>query len=623
MTEPRDPFADQPAGDAEPSENAIPSGWPFGPESESEPDAAETPLADDPLATAADDPFVVPEADAAAPVDPAPTELFPAAYPSAAAPFPGESASTEIFAVSDGAVQPEVPPAPLSRREARAAAEASGVGRGGSSGDDAPAAAAAAAGGGSGGGGDKPSGLLGAIARHPQAWLFSALAVLFVLLGTGAVFAGISVGSPSAAAAPDVKTSSSPKATTPPPRPVPGSTAAATRLRTCSIAGPAADPRLATFEGSVINAKTGEVLFDRAAGTPAATASVMKTVIAATALVTIGGDYRMSTRVYAGATPDTIVLVGGGDPTLSALPAGTESVYAGAPKLSDLAAQVKQALGADFSSVTKIVLDSTMWNNSDAWDPSWPANERTLGYQPLIVPLMVDGDRANPRAQTSPRSTEPIQNAGNAFRDALGLGSVEFSSGAVAGNARLLGEVKSQPVKTLIGQMLPNSDNTLAEMIARVTSKVVGRDGSAASLTPVVASALATLKVDAPGLAIKDGSGESKNDAVAPVTIAQLMSKVLAGGNGMDAIYSALPVSGKTGTLAGRFTGANAVARGAVNAKTGSIANTYTLGGIVHAKDGTALSFAFFSIGSGSSAMAAIDTVTTAVFNCGDNLTNN
>ena len=466
----------------------------------------------------------------------------------------------------------------------------------------------------------RSGGISALIAKHPNAWLFSALGVVFVLLGTGAVFAGSAFApTPAVAVAP----SPSP-AVSPPPRPVPATPAAATRLRTCSIASLAADPRLGTFQGSVLNAKTGEVLFDRSASTPAPTASVMKTLIAATALKVLGPDYQFSTKVYAGSEPGSVVLVGGGDPTLSA---GNGSVYANPPQLSDLATQVEGArekLGlAD--PITSIVLDSTMWNNSDAWDPSWPVTERTQGYQPMIVPLMVDGDRADPRRQDSPRSTDPVGAAGAAFRAALGLnGNVTFSSGSAITTNPLLGEVKSQPVKTLIGEMLPVSDNTLAEMLARVSSKVGGRDGSAASLTAIVSSALTSYGITATDLAIKDGSGESKNDAVPPLVVAQLMTKVLAGGGNLDVIYDSLPISGKTGTLSRRFTGPNAIAGGAVNAKTGSILNVYTLGGIVHAADGTPLAFAFYALGNvRSTAMSALDTVTTGVFKCGDNLSNN
>jgi D-alanyl-D-alanine carboxypeptidase/D-alanyl-D-alanine-endopeptidase (penicillin-binding protein 4) len=86
-----------------------------------------------------------------------------------------------------------------------------------------------------------------------------------------------------------------------------------------------------------------------------------------------------------------------------------------------------------------------------------------------------------------------------------------------------------------------------------------------------------------------------------------------------------LPVAGQSGTLAGRFTGDNAVARGHVFAKTGWIDTSYSLGGLVQNADGSVDAFVFYAIGDGiqSSARAALDTLTTAVYNCGDNLSNN
>ena len=464
-------------------------------------------------------------------------------------------------------------------------------------------------------------GLFATIKRHPNAWLFSALGLVFVLLGTGAVFAGVAVGSPSPAAV--VVPTSTP---TPTPRPTPSAIADPTHLRTCSVAKQASDPNLLTFQGSVINATTGEVLFDRAGATPARTASVMKTLTSSAGLAVLGPGYQFSTKVYEGSTPGSIVLVGGGDPTLSALGPGEESVYKGAPKLSDLATQVKAAWAAAHPDpITSVVLDANMWNPADNWDPTWERSEQTQGYQPEITALMVDGDRANPQAQDSPRSNDPVGHAGSAFVSAMGLpASVPVTAGSATVGTKLLGEVKSQPLKTLISYMLPVSDNTLAEMIARVTSKVSGSDGSSASLNTVIPAALATYGLQTSGLTIIDGSGESNSNGVPATFVAQLMTKVAAGVQNLKIVYDALPIAGKTGTLAGRFTGANAIARGAVNAKTGWIKTEYALAGVVHAADGTTLAFAFYALGAiNGKTQPALDTITTAVFSCGNNLSNN
>ncbi|MEO8528488.1 MAG: D-alanyl-D-alanine carboxypeptidase, partial [Pseudolysinimonas sp.] len=249
-----------------------------------------------------------------------------------------------------------------------------------------------------------PKGIGGFFAKHPTGWIVGALAIVFVLLGSGAVFAGITVGSavavvPTATPTPD------------PPRAVPDADLAASRLRTCSVAPQAADDRLLNFSGSVMRADTGEVLFDRNGTTAASTASVMKVLTAAAALSVLGPDYQIKTSVFAGSTPGSIVLVGRGDATLSALPAGSESVYKGAPKLDDLAAQVLANYTGTVP-ITNIILDASYWSSSDKWDSSWKRSEQTTGYHSEVTALQVDGDRADPTRQTSPRGTDPIGRAG-------------------------------------------------------------------------------------------------------------------------------------------------------------------------------------------------------------------
>jgi D-alanyl-D-alanine carboxypeptidase/D-alanyl-D-alanine-endopeptidase (penicillin-binding protein 4) len=477
--------------------------------------------------------------------------------------------------------------------------------------------------------GRQGGGLRAAFRKHPLAWLFGSLGVVFVLLGTGAVFAGVAVASVPVAV-PTTAPSSAP------PRPTPSAVAKASRLRTCSVAGPAADPRLMTLTGSVVRSDTGEVLWDHGAETPASTASTLKLLIASAAVAVLTPDYQITTDVVDGSTPGTIVLVGHGDATLSALPAGQQSVYAGAAKVSDLASQAVAAYQTRHPGVpiTQVVLDATYWNPSDNWDASWKRSEQTHGYQSEVTALQVDGDRADPTRQTSPRSTDPVARAGDAFIAALKSAdpggvvadSVTTSTGSAESGAAALGEVKSQPVRALISQMLLVSDNTLGEMLARIVSRVSGFDGSSASLQQAIPGALtASFQISSAGLKIIDGSGESANDQVPPATMTSLMRLIQAGTLNLDVVRAGLSIAGKTGGLASRFTGPNAVARGHVAAKVGWIDTEYSLVGTVTAADGTVLEFAFYAIGTGikSTAKAALDTLTTAVFTCGDNLSNN
>lgn len=460
-------------------------------------------------------------------------------------------------------------------------------------------------------------GLRGVIAQHPTAWLFGALGVVFLLLATGALFAGISAGSSKAAVVP------LPTESAVPPRPQPSAVPAATHLRTCSIATAAAQPLLGTFLGSVVNATTGEVLFDRSATTGAAPANVQQLLSAATAIKILGSGAQFSTRVVDGTSEGTIVLVGGGDATLATT---SGSVYEGAPLLSDLATAAMSAykLKHPGKPVTQIVLDSSLWSPSDNWDASWPDSDRANGYLSYVTALMVDGDRLDPTDPESPRSDDPVQRAGEAFAAAAGLSDVTFTRGTAVGST-VLAEVKSQPLSTLVGQMLLSGDNTLAEMITRVASKTAGFDGGAASIGQLIPLTLKDLGIDTTGLVAVDASGESPNNVVPPLLVSRLLVQVRANTADLGLIYAGMPVAGQTGDLYDRFTGDNAVAAGKVVAKPGWISGERSLAGIINAADGTPLAFAFYGLGDAITRETrdALDALATAAYNCGDNLSTN
>ncbi len=463
---------------------------------------------------------------------------------------------------------------------------------------------------------------VGPFAKHPRAWIAGAIGAAFLLLGTGAVFAGAAVGSGAGPAG------LGPSSTADAARSVPVEMPAASRLRTCSVASLAADPRLGTFTGAVVNASTGELLFDRSATTGVSQGAIEQVLTAAAALNILGPDYTLNTRVYEGSTPGSIVLVGGGDSTISRLGPGQESVYAGAPKLSSLAADVKKNHSG--GPITTIVLDATIWSTGDKWDATWPRSEQTGGNLSEVTGLQVDGDRDEPTAQTSGRSTDPVARAGEWFAEALADAGVDidpdavtFSLGAAVTSKPLLAQTSSQPVSVLINQMLVAGDATLAETLARVLSKSMGLGGSASSINQAITSAIALYEVPTTGVVVHDGSGTSGANAVPPAFMAKFMVKVSQGASNLNIIYDSLAVAGTSGTLAKRFSGDNAVAKGAVVGKTGASGGVYSLAGTIAAADGTPLAFAFYASGAKDTARAAIDTLATGAYSCGDNLSNN
>ena len=353
----------------------------------------------------------------------------------------------------------------------------------------------------------------------------------------------------------------------------------------------------------------------------------MATLTAVAAVTTLGADYRLTTSVVDGNSAGSIVLVGGGDPTLSRLPEGEQSVYPGAAKLDDLAASTLLAYRAAHpdTPITQIVLDASLWDTGDRWNSTWNRSLQTGGGVSEVTALQVDGDRDDPTVQDSPRSSDPISRVGTAFAGALGLdpASVSFREGAAENGAPQLAEVSSATVSTLVQQMLTNNDATLAESLARIVSVQTDFGGSAASLQQAIPQALKPLGLDTSMLTIKDGSGLSSANSVPADFLSRLMATISVGSD-LAPVLEGLATAGETGSLADRFTDSNAAAAGQVNAASGSIDGTRSLAGVINAADGTALAFAFVANGGGVSSATdtAIDTLAAATFLCGKNLTN-
>lgn len=393
--------------------------------------------------------------------------------------------------------------------------------------------------------------------------------------------------------------------------------------RTCSVAKLIKDKRLGDFQAVVVNPLTDEVLFDRGAQTPSATASTLKLIIAAAALQSLGANFVITTNVYQDATdPGVIYLRGAGDPTLSRTRAGVQTVYKDAPKLNDLAVQVNAALEGQH--ITRIVLDASLFSGP-TWQPTWDTAERTMGSTPLITALEADGDRADPTAETSTRSLTPVENVGTWFKRALGANAhgAKVSQAVTPNDAIQVGSVHSQPISTLVKHMLLVSDNTEAEYLARLVAIKQGYAGSFNSIDIAIKKALATTGLDFSKVTLIDGSGLSDNNRVAPIFFTQLLKLVVNTYGDFKYIAQGLPVSHESGSLANRFGGTNLDAAGRIQAKTGWIKNGYTLAGIIHAKDGTDLTFAVYALGNvQDNAKDAIDNVVTGFYRCGAKLSN-
>lgn len=134
-------------------------------------------------------------------------------------------------------------------------------------------------------------------------------------------------------------------------------------------------------------------------------------------------------------------------------------------------------------------------------------------------------------------------------------------------------------------RMLEDSSNFDAEQCLRVLGDRTLGDGSLAGARRALERELRALVGELPaGVVLADGSGLSANNRVTPGLIVVALFRA-AGAPGGDALRACLPVAGRSGTLADRFTGSDLVGR--VHAKTGWIRGASALSGFVERRDGS------------------------------------
>lgn len=366
---------------------------------------------------------------------------------------------------------------------------------------------------------------------------------------------------------------------------------------------------------SVVDVATGQVLFGSepdAAMTPASTAKV---VTAVTALAARGPAYRIPTRVVAGAQPGEVVIVAGGDPTLGTF---QTSYYPGAPRLDDLANQVRSALGD--TAPTKVSYDLSVFTGPNI-GPAWDADAVTNGSGAVITPLMTEGGRTK-REKYSDRFAQPDIQAAQAFARLLGLPAGAIAPGTAPAGAKELGKVESAPLVRMVEFMLQESDNVLADTLARQVALAKGQpasfDGAAAAMRTV----LTELNLPVAGYGLVDGSGFSRTDRLSPALLTSILATAARADRAdLHGVFSGLPVAGYSGTLATRYTKPQegAPAAGMVRAKTGTLTKVNSLTGIVVDADGRTLAFAFMAdqTTNGAQAVIALDRVAAALAACG------
>ncbi|WP_214367724.1 D-alanyl-D-alanine carboxypeptidase/D-alanyl-D-alanine-endopeptidase [Pseudonocardia sp. H11422] len=460
--------------------------------------------------------------------------------------------------------------------------------------------------------------------RVPGRGFRRALAVLVVLLMAAATGSAVALSAPSLVSDLGLSSQRQADAQLPAPVPVLGPLATAAPLPTSMGLSGVLDPlarssALGEFAGVVVDPASADTLWQRSPERSLVPGSTSKLLTAAAALLSLNPTERLYTKVVAGPTPDTVILVGGGDPTLTALPEGQDSVYPVPSRLDELVTEVRKAVPGR---IRTVLVDTSRYTGptlAQGWQPA----DVPGGYVAPIVPLMLDGGREDPSLQDGPRVTQPALTAGRALAEELGASTVD--EGVAVPGATVLGSVASAPISDLVEHLMRTSDNVLAEALAREVAIVRGGDPSFTGAAAQVLAALSQAGFDPSGAVMVDGSGLSTADRVPARLLGALLATAAAPAQGardtqfLRPILTGLPVAGGDGTLDSRFGTSNSDdGRGVVRAKTGTLTGVSSLAGVVTNADGRLLVFALISNGeSPATVRPRLDTIAAALSRCG------
>lgn len=365
----------------------------------------------------------------------------------------------------------------------------------------------------------------------------------------------------------------------------------------------------------VADGTTGTVITDVNGSVPLLPASTLKLLTAVTALVALDDDGHVTTRVLR--DPDgTVVLVGAGDPLLTLAP---DPAAPGA-SLAELAVLTAARLRAEGVTEVPVTIDDSAFTGPVA-ALGWEESDLT-GC--LVRPITALALHVPNTAECQP-DPDPALTAGAVFAELLagqGLAVVgEVTRRQAAPAAPELAAAQSGPVSAMVEQMLSESDNTSAEMLAHLAGAAMADDPSFTGGVAATNQVLRDLGIDTTDLVIFDGSGLSLLDRMRPTTALAVLDRVMRGGNQqLWPTSSGLAVAGFDGTLAERFsTPETAAGRGDVRAKTGTLTGVSALSGQVVSKDGQLLTFVMISNGVADvlAAREVLDRAATALAECG------
>lgn len=345
----------------------------------------------------------------------------------------------------------------------------------------------------------------------------------------------------------------------------------------------------------------GQAVYQMNPTTPLTGASTQKLLTSTALLMALGPDAMLRTTAVAGAAPaggviaGNLYIVGGGD-SLLATPNWADQLRAPDPIVNDINGLAQAIVDAGVTRIDGQVLGDGGRYDDVTFSPNWP---RRFFDQDVVGPvdaLMVnDGFAAFPGGGATDggrtAAPDPPADAARILTDLLRARGVTVVGAPGAGNAPAdaveVATLASPPMRTVVAEMLTQSDNETAEAALKEVGRHVSEQGSFAGGAAGVTRLLQDGGVDLEGVTVVDGSGLSIDNRLTCDTLVDVLTREDTG----PVVRDGLAVAGESGTLA-EVSGASA---GHVRGKTGTLRNVTAVAGEVDTADGGTAAFAYIA----------------------------
>lgn len=242
-------------------------------------------------------------------------------------------------------------------------------------------------------------------------------------------------------------------------------------------------------------------------------ASTQKLLVAAASLAVLGPDFRFVTQAVAdggGTSTDRVWVVGAGDPVMRS----ADLVDAGVSTPLDALADA--IVGSGVQRIGTLVADDSRYDRQrdvPTWKPSYREDLDVGPVGALVVDQGITTASGRPVPVADPE-LHFVATLAEALR-ARGVEVGGLDRGGAPPDARPVGTVESQPLRTILGFVLAVSDNGAAEMLTKEVGVRVRQDGSTAAGTAAVRETLGRLGVDLADATMVDGSGLDRGNRLA------------------------------------------------------------------------------------------------------------